>query len=133
MSLCDTCRVPGHCCRRFILNGGDFAWRTTMLEALAAASTVLHGTDDIGYQIGLPFVPFYRDSNGRWWWWCPHLTRDGRCDDYENRPHVCRSFEPASDPLCIYHRPTAENCQGCTPYAEASLLTEKEEVSCRAD
>jgi Fe-S-cluster containining protein len=34
---------------------------------------------------------------------CDRLTPAGRCGDYENRPFTCRSFVPASDPLCAEH------------------------------
>lgn len=27
---------------------------------------------------------------------------DGRCGDYENRPALCRSFEPQSEALCVH-------------------------------
>ena len=31
---------------------------------------------------------------------CTLLDENGRCSDYENRPAVCRNYEPASDQLC---------------------------------
>ncbi len=30
---------------------------------------------------------------------CAHLRDDGLCGDYENRPYVCRAFQP--DELCV--------------------------------
>lgn len=30
---------------------------------------------------------------------CTHLRDDGKCGDYENRPHVCRAFQ--ADEICI--------------------------------
>jgi Fe-S-cluster containining protein len=35
--------------------------------------------------------------------WCPNLTLDGRCGDYENRPYACMHYKPGTDPLCIMH------------------------------
>lgn len=53
--------------------------------------------------IGFPFVPFFVGEHNSWRLWCPNLTREGRCGDYENRPRLCRSFQAGSDPLCIMH------------------------------
>jgi Fe-S-cluster containining protein len=62
----------------------------------------------------LPFVPL--EVWGRWideesgrtysayWYRCSNLLPNGRCGDYDNRPGLCRSFEPASDPLCVHWR-----------------------------
>lgn len=62
---------------------------------------------------GTPFVPwmelerFTFEETGRqfatYLWSCPVLLPNGRCGDYENRPNVCRSFEPASDLLCVHY------------------------------
>ncbi|KAA0258625.1 YkgJ family cysteine cluster protein [Deferribacter autotrophicus] len=30
---------------------------------------------------------------------CKHLGEDGKCKDYENRPAVCRDFQP--DEICV--------------------------------
>ena len=35
---------------------------------------------------------------------CVNLTKDGRCGDYENRPWLCRVFEPGEGPLCVHWR-----------------------------
>jgi Fe-S-cluster containining protein len=32
---------------------------------------------------------------------CDWLGADGRCTNYDERPALCRSFAPKSDPLCI--------------------------------
>ena len=60
----------------------------------------------------LPFVPFKQLhttadlASGRtyseWNFSCPLLTPEGRCADYENRPHACRAYEPRSDALCVH-------------------------------
>lgn len=31
---------------------------------------------------------------------CIHLLPDGKCNDYENRPQVCKDFKP--DSLCYF-------------------------------
>lgn len=96
MSLCDTCPRPGACCRFFSLNqsGGIDQWSgMPLLEAIAGVAAS-HTEDH-------PFVPLYRRPNGVTVWWCPNLGRDGRCMDYDRRPYTCRSFEPASEKLCV--------------------------------
>jgi Fe-S-cluster containining protein len=115
--VCNNCPTPGRCCTGLGLGG--FAWGKHPLEALVEAATVVTARDgnrpvaldgfehDVmrDIQIGLPFMPFQRLENGHWRWWCPNLTLEGRCGDYENRPALCRSFEPASDPLCAMFVP----------------------------
>lgn len=60
-----------------------------------------------------PFIPnekkdTYTDAeSGRtystWSFNCKNLLPNGRCGDYENRPDLCRRFEPASGPLCVHY------------------------------
>ena len=127
-SLCDTCRAPGRCCTGFVLGGGDFARGETMLGALVALATVEHYgpmdwsripsrkpgetleqyTDRLPVQsrhVGLPFMPLHVDRYGSWQFWCPLLGRDGRCTDYENRPPLCREYQPGTDKLCAEWQP----------------------------
>jgi Fe-S-cluster containining protein len=101
MSLCETCREPGHCCKAFNLTGtGDHH--------------VTFWDDDVPHFDRFPFVPLYRIGQGTvefgpeagrtysWWrWGCPKLGADGRCTIYDTRPQLCRDFEPGSNPLCI--------------------------------
>ena len=104
MSLCDRCFAPGACCKRFGLfsNEGEpiTVWddEPTRVSAPGSAEP-------------LPFLPLERsgtweDPDGRayssWWWSCPRLQADGRCGDYENRPALCRTFEPAAETLCVH-------------------------------
>lgn len=122
MSLCDTCRIPGKCCFGMELNGGSFGRGMTALEVLAALSTLhLHRdtkNEAMGSTIGLPLIPLYRRPNGNWRFWCPNLGRDGRCQDYENRPALCRDFEPASDQLCLYWKPQDDKCSDHKPFLD---------------
>jgi Fe-S-cluster containining protein len=125
MSLCDTCAQPGRCCSGFMLNGGSWPpaeSRATALEVLGELASI---SMDEPKELGLPFLPLYRRPNdGSWLFWCPNLDLAGRCGDYENRPHLCRSLEPASDRLCIYWKPIAEKCEGCLPFADRPTLKE---------
>ena len=93
MSLCDTCHSPGHCCRDMNLYGNGLE-DPDMLE---------HEAVEILNAMDLPFVPYGRDNQGALRFMCPHLTNEGRCGVYENRPDTCRNFEPASGPLCVYY------------------------------
>jgi len=70
----------------------------TSLELLVKLATVWNSN-----HVGVPFMPLFRRESGRWSYWCPNLSREGRCLDYENRPVTCRIFEPASDPLCVHY------------------------------
>jgi hypothetical protein len=46
-------------------------------------------------------VPLTADHKGIWHFRCIDLLPDGRCGNYENRPHgPCVLYEPGSDSLC---------------------------------
>lgn len=105
LHLCDHCTKPGLCCREIHIYSGENA-RTlggaeTKLEALVWLATVYH-FDDWMSHIGLPFLPEQREENGDWVLSCPHLTVEGRCGDYENRPRLCRTYEPGLDAPCVF-------------------------------
>lgn len=71
----------------------------TRLEALAIAAAWPFEPN------GLPFIPV-KVVDGYWLFGCPMLDWDtGRCTDYENRPTLCREYQPMSDPLCAMHAP----------------------------
>lgn len=104
MSLCDACSKPGACCRSFLLIANGATLTSWDDEGEAGALSVAKGQ-------GLPFVPnekreTYLDESGRaysaWNYRCPLLTESGRCGDYENRPQLCRDYEPGTDGLCVY-------------------------------
>jgi Fe-S-cluster containining protein len=107
VSLCDTCRQPGHCCNGFNLSGTDGA-------------LVFWDDDERGPLIdeAFPFLPVQRwhqwtveggPEVGRtysaWLWRCTKLGSDGRCTIYETRPQLCRDYEAGSDRLCIEYVP----------------------------
>ena len=105
MSLCDVCHAPGLCCRRIFLS--------TVKEDGAREPLTIWSDEDPTEQIrerGYPFVAVekwseWTDPDGRaysaWVWGCPNLNPvTGRCDDYANRPQVCRDFEPRQNELC---------------------------------
>lgn len=106
MSVCDTCPVPGHCCRSIVLGGGSFAKHETTIEG---AERFIRLAENVAGN-PLPFHPLFRGEHptqGPYWvWWCPNLNREtGRCDDYENRPMCCSDYEPMTDELCVLHEP----------------------------
>lgn len=101
MSLCDTCREPGHCCKEFNLSGRD-------------GHITFWDDETPAMEERFPFVPLYRTDQwtvefgpdtGRtysaWRWSCTKLGADGRCTIYDERPQLCRDYEAGSDPLCI--------------------------------
>lgn len=116
-SACDRCFAPGRCCSNISLNlnGGTWPLVETALEVyvlLARAWTA----DPSALGNAQPLMPLFRRPDGRWIFWCPALTREGRCGDYENRPGMCRVFEPMSDQLCVlgpsnHRRPEETVCE----------------------
>jgi hypothetical protein len=119
---CGSCFAPGFCCRNIVLAAGDFkrgALHLDLLVELATIPTYLENgqpyvagngdrlTGDCA-AIGLPFMPLYRRQSGAWVLWCPNLTRDGKCGDYDNRPALCRSFKPGEHIPCVMRGPDPE-------------------------
>ena len=104
MSICDSCRDPGACCREFMLSR-KFRPGTPIEEV---AKLTREGSD--GWE-RLPFVPLHEvgqdpekkdeDEYVNWTFNCPKLGKDGRCTIYESRPEVCRNYEPKSTILCV--------------------------------
>lgn len=118
MSLCDKCYAPGHCCRGFTLTGADGHPPTTWVDEGPEAA------EKLMIERQKPFRPLrvqevFTDPTGRkwqtWQWMCAWLGEDGRCQHYDDRPDVCRDFEPGSGPLCAMH--TGESGDGSAPYA----------------
>lgn len=112
MSLCDRCFAPGQCCKRIQFYSGTemTLWLDEPLEPQLRA--MLHADDR---DRPMPFrsidgtVRELRDEEtgrpyGTMTFSCVNLTPDGRCGDYENRPWLCRTFEPGSDRLCVHYR-----------------------------
>lgn len=97
MSACDTCSDPGYCCKRLMLGGVTEENYPTKLEALICAASWPFEP------LGLPFLPV-AVLQGYWLFTCPVLDwESGRCSNYENRPTLCREYEPLSDPLCAMY------------------------------
>lgn len=104
-AICTRCVEPGHCCKRFHLNGGE-----------QREPWVFWDDDEDGPVLAppLPFVAVERfwqwtvesgPDTGRtyseWWWTCPKLdSSSGRCTIYADRPDLCRRYEPLEDGLC---------------------------------
>lgn len=95
-SLCDACRAPGNCCSGFALSltFSRESWKHDADKEMAerglpffAKSPVIETISDAGGAVVVRFG-------------CNKLGEDGRCSDYENRPILCQTYEPASDPLC---------------------------------
>lgn len=105
-SVCDSCFVPGYCCRKLDLSNADGYLSTWADQGHAGARRLMIECD-------LPFEPIHVtstsvDEEGREWvtwrWSCPKLQPDGRCGIYEQRPLTCRSFEAGTDPLCVHYK-----------------------------
>jgi Fe-S-cluster containining protein len=108
MALCSLCPEPGHCCKKFALSLGGYSKRE---DWVGQARQELRDR-------GLPFQPLtiqrdyavedqnspdFRSERVTLYFYCPKLSKDGRCTIYPFRPDVCRVFVPASDTLCVFH------------------------------
>lgn len=103
VSACDTCPVPGQCCRSIILGGGSFALDAQTADEAQAHVDQVNATPLFTAVNGvMPFRPLMkRATDGAWVWWCPNLSAEtGRCLDYDNRPGACRHYQPGDDAMC---------------------------------
>lgn len=109
MSLCDTCAAPGACCKRMrFWLGGD-----------PMTQWVGNDLNEDNPQLDLPpvypveMVEQWISPEGRpyaeYRYGCYALQPDGRCGIYEDRPKLCRDYEPGTDPMCVHYTPPPEN------------------------
>ncbi|MBV8060791.1 MAG: YkgJ family cysteine cluster protein [Alphaproteobacteria bacterium] len=103
VSKCDTCRKSGNCCKGFILNFPVNAerWKDEASDWMKAYD--------------LPFEPvraipsFDFDGKVGVVYDCTKIGSDGRCTIYEDRPHLCRIYEPGQDGICAEFVPSFKN------------------------
>lgn len=107
-NLCDACSNPGHCCTGIYLNYGGHTpavTAETTLEAMVQLASFVSEDCNERPTVGFPFQPLYKAPHGSWKLWCVNLTKDGRCGDYDNRPMLCKTYQPGQDGLCVMHTP----------------------------
>lgn len=106
MSACDTCPKPGNCCNDFVLNGVTVWTRPLRFHK----DSWEEGAFKYMRDQGMPFQPLriderFPEQDGEVGvrWMCPVLTPAGRCGDYDNRPQLCRDYQPGDDRLCVLY------------------------------
>lgn len=129
MSACDTCIKPGACCHDipFFLDKG---WST--MDMLILFATYQH---ELNPEIGLPFhspirkpTTRYSDKN-MWVAQCLYIRDDGRCGNYENRPHwPCGAYLPGNDPLCVHYVERIDLCPDLAEPTPTFIEYEKERI-----
>jgi Fe-S-cluster containining protein len=109
-SLCDTCKVPGACCRSMVLvdeRGWPLLFPVRHDDRMRQADFEAAG-------VPLPFRPVASqeavhpdtgETGIQYEFSCSALGPGGRCTIYDRRPDVCRKFEAGSHPTCWSGRP----------------------------
>lgn len=105
MILCDRCNAPGACCRGFTIYQ-----LVPRVPADVYEECVVRAVERLRTDFGIDyFVPSKRVIPPELGavgdvaiaeWSCTRLGPDGRCTRYEDRPQVCRSYQPMDDALC---------------------------------
>lgn len=97
MSACDTCSSPGSCCSSFELNlfVDTDNWYDDAILKLNA-----HGLDFIKPIAKDPNWRYTSTSQTKLLYSCTRLADNGKCSDYENRPELCKVYQPKQDWLC---------------------------------
>ncbi len=95
-SMCDVCMSPGHCCKELTLSGPfSEPMSRERAEHLLISPTNNHEKTWV-------FRPLRQDERGIWRFSCTQLLSNGRCGIYEDRPHLCRHYQPGTDALCVH-------------------------------
>jgi len=114
MSLCDTCREPGACCKGLAINiRFPIEMPPDQVQKHVAEGTPTYEGGP-NHQPVPTFVPINRATyldDGElepkyctWRFNCTALDEEtGRCNIYRDRPQVCRDFEAGSDPICVHY------------------------------
>jgi len=96
MTKCESCCHPGECCRGFVLN---LPAQDSINDVEPFAAEQLSRFDlsffRVTHVIRAVASPGYVGAFS-----CNRLGSDGRCSSYEDRPDLCKSYEPCSDALC---------------------------------
>lgn len=111
VSLCDQCYSPGACCKtiQFIKND---EWLTHWVDDPlwnVRDEPYTQMTDGETPSVLASFrEPLLSDETGRQYGYaefvCTKLLPNGRCGIYQDRPQLCKSFEPGSTELCVHYR-----------------------------
>lgn len=103
MSICDTCKDPGACCRGLQVSHlfDEKDTRKEVLEWLKANE--LEMLDPMRPAVYYATWGSSKVVKKKWSFSCKALGEDGRCTIYENRPEMCREYAPQSDPLCVHY------------------------------
>lgn len=97
--LCSICPDPGRCCRRF-----NFHHSFWVEDGFTVAQLKLRDA-------GVPFIiedwlAKSKTEDGSEYAsvvvHCPKVTAEGLCSIYDDRPDICRNFQPGSDRLCVF-------------------------------
>jgi Fe-S-cluster containining protein len=100
LQLCSICPTPGRCCKEFFIPGlgrGLFQGESWREEAAAQLER-----EDLPYE---PIRAIARTCMPGWVmvvFGCKHVTAEGCCSIYEERPDTCRIFIPTTDELCVF-------------------------------
>lgn len=94
MSVCDTCRTKGNCCDGFVLNlwFSKDNWFNESIKKLQE-----HKLD---YMYPIRPCDYFGKDTVQVQFGCNNLGDDGLCKDYDNRPDLCKLYEPQQDALC---------------------------------
>lgn len=95
MSICESCRIKGNCCKGFMLNfiiNKSENWEEELNSWLKVNETEFLIPRRAPYNDTEKTLGFRFD--------CSLLGEDGLCKDYENRPDMCKLYQPQEDALC---------------------------------
>lgn len=113
MSICDTCHSPGSCCKRITISratGQELTfWMDEPLEEQITAQMPEPFNGFTPLEVKEEWIdPLTLRPVGYVFWQCDNLLPNGRCSVYENRPELCRNYQPKSDKLCVYYEGPGE-------------------------
>jgi Fe-S-cluster containining protein len=113
-SLCESCADPGRCCQSFTISSILFPFGTSRdvvrkhLRSGTRPRSPRVPAEPLPFEPTRPCTYYGEDPKGppeeeAWIYSCPEL-KDGRCSIYDERPLLCRNYQPGKDLLCAMYR-----------------------------
>lgn len=104
---CDRCAAPGTCCKSFPLSA-EFPIGSTheTVQAWLAKENLPFNPirRQYVYPGGNKIVVGPKGWYENWLFTCTKVTPEGRCSIYEDRPTLCKIYEPGMDAMCVHMR-----------------------------
>ena len=98
-NTCDNCKNPGCCCKAFLLKNSELS-----------AFSAIESKGETLQRLKLAKLPFKPIRKGKQFWvfTCTKIKK-GKCEIYNNRPKLCKTYRPGTGNLCCMSKKYNKN------------------------